>query len=98
MSATAYSIYSLLPFIPGGRLLHPQSEDAPSRQVKEDEMGRACSTHEAKRSAYRIIVRKPERKRLLRRPRCNLEDNIKMDLREEGWGGMDWIHLALDRN
>jgi hypothetical protein len=43
---------------------------------------------------YRILVGKPEGKRPLRRPRRGLEENIKMDLREMGWGGMDWIDLA----
>jgi hypothetical protein len=42
-------------------------------------------------------VGKPERKRPLGRPRRKWEDNIKMDLREIGWGGMDWIDLAQDR-
>jgi hypothetical protein len=52
-------------------------------------MGRACSTHREKRTAYRIFVGKPEGKRPLRRPRCKWKDNIRMDLREIGWGGMD---------
>jgi hypothetical protein len=51
-----------------------------------------------KRSAYRILVGKPEGKRQLGRPRRRWEDNIKMDLREIGWGDMDWIDLAQDRN
>jgi hypothetical protein len=49
-----------------------------------------------KRNAYRILVGKPEGKRPLGRPRCRWEDNIRMDLREIGWGGMDWIDLAQD--
>jgi hypothetical protein len=40
------------------------------------------------RNAYRILVRKPEGKRPLGRPRHRLVDNIKMDLREIGWDGM----------
>jgi hypothetical protein len=44
-------------------------------------------------------VGKPEGKRLLGRSRCRWEDNIKMDLREVGWGGgMDWIDLAQERD
>jgi hypothetical protein len=43
-------------------------------------------------------VGKPEGRRPLGRPRRGWEDNIKMDLREVGWGGMDWINLAEDRN
>jgi hypothetical protein len=43
-------------------------------------------------------VGKPEGKRPLGRPRRRWEDNIKMDLREVGCGGMDWIELAQDRD
>jgi hypothetical protein len=43
-------------------------------------------------------VRKPEGKRPLGRPRHRWEDNIRMDLREIGWSGMDWIDLAQDRD
>jgi hypothetical protein len=42
-----------------------------------------------KRNAYRILVGKPEGKGPLERPRRRWEDNIKTDLREIGWGGMD---------
>jgi hypothetical protein len=42
------------------------------------------------------LVGKPEGNRPLRRPRCRWADNIKMDLREIGWGCMDWIDLAHD--
>jgi hypothetical protein len=42
-------------------------------------------------------VGKPEGKRPLGRPRCRWVGNIKMDLKEIGWGGMNWIHLAQDR-
>jgi hypothetical protein len=51
-----------------------------------------------RRGAYRALVGKPEERRPLGRPRCRWEDNIKMDLREVGWGGMDWINLAQDRD
>jgi hypothetical protein len=50
------------------------------------------------RNAYRLLVGKPEGKRPLRRPRCRWVDNIKMDLLEIGWGGVDWIGLAQDRD
>jgi hypothetical protein len=43
-----------------------------------------------KRTAYRILVGKPEGKSPLGRPRRRCVDNIKMDLREIGWDGMDW--------
>jgi hypothetical protein len=47
------------------------------------------------RNAYRILLGKPEGKRPLGRSRRRWVDNIKMDLREIGWDGMDWIKLAL---
>ena len=47
---------------------------------------------------YRVLVGKPEGKRPLERPRRRWEDNIKMDLQEVGYGGMDWIELAQDRD
>jgi hypothetical protein len=51
-----------------------------------------------KRNAYRILVGKPEGKRPLGRPRRSWVDNIKMDLREIGWDGTNWIDLAQDRD
>jgi hypothetical protein len=51
-----------------------------------------------KKNAYRLLVGKPERKRLPGRPRRRWVDNIRMDLVEVGWGDVDWIGLAKDRN
>jgi hypothetical protein len=51
-----------------------------------------------RRGAYRALVGKPEGRRPLGRPRLRWEDNIKMDLREVGWGGVDWIDLAHVRD
>jgi hypothetical protein len=45
----------------------------------------------------RFLVGKPEGRRLLGSPICRWEDNIKMDVREIGWGVMDWIHLLRIR-
>jgi hypothetical protein len=61
--------------------------------VIKDEMGRACSMNGEKR----ILVGKPEGKRPLGRLRCRSVDNMKIDLREMGCDGMDWIDLAQDR-
>jgi hypothetical protein len=52
----------------------------------------------AKRNAYRLLVGKPEGRGPLERPRRRWVDNIKIDLREIGWDGMDWIDLAQDRD
>jgi hypothetical protein len=51
-----------------------------------------------KRTEYRLLVGKPDGKRPLGRPRCRWVDNIKMDLIEIGWGDMDWIVVAQDRD
>jgi hypothetical protein len=45
----------------------------------------------------RILVGKPEGKKILGRPRRRWVDNIKMELREIEWGGMDWIYLDQNR-
>jgi hypothetical protein len=55
-------------------------------------MGRACSTNGEK------MVGKSKGKRPLRRPRSKWADNSKIDLREIVWDGVDWIHLAQDRD
>jgi hypothetical protein len=60
-------------------------------------MGRSCNTYGERRGAYRVLMGKPEGRRPLGRPRHRWEDNIKMDLREVGWG-IDWIDLAQDRD
>jgi hypothetical protein len=50
------------------------------------------------RNAYTILVGKPEANRPLGRPRRRWVDNIKLDLREIGWYGMDWVDLAQDKD
>jgi hypothetical protein len=61
-------------------------------------MGDACSMNGGERNAYRLLVGMPEGKRPLRTPRCRMVDNIRMDLLEVGWGDVDWIGLAQDRD
>jgi hypothetical protein len=61
-------------------------------------MGGACSAYGEGRGVYRVLVRKPEGKRPLGRPRRRWEENIKMELQEVGCGGMDWIELAQYRD
>jgi hypothetical protein len=50
-----------------------------------------------KKNVYRLMVRKPEGKRPLGRPRRRWKDNIKLNVVEIGWGGVDWTGLAQDR-
>jgi hypothetical protein len=59
-------------------------------------VGWTCGTHGG-RGVYRVLVRRPDGKRLLGRPRRRWEDNIKMDLRDIGIHGANWIRLAQDR-
>jgi hypothetical protein len=49
-----------------------------------------------KRTAYSILLGKPDGKRPLGRPRRRWVDNIKMDPRETGWDGVDWTDMAQD--
>ena len=57
-------------------------------------MGEACSTKSERRGVYRVLMGKPEGKRLLGGPRRRCESNIKMDRQEVGCGGMDVIDVA----
>jgi hypothetical protein len=67
-------------------------------KIEKNEMGGACSSDGEGRGVYRVLVGKPERKRPMGRPRRRWEDDIMMDLKEAGCGGMDWIELSQDRN
>ena len=51
-----------------------------------------------RRGVYRVLVGRPEGKEPLGRPRRGWEDNIKMDIPEVEWGGMDWIDLAQNKD
>jgi hypothetical protein len=70
------------------------------RQVKSRRM--RWAGHVARmgedRKVYKVLVRKREAKRPLGRPRRRSKDGIRMDLRETGLGGVDWIRLSQDRD
>jgi hypothetical protein len=79
--------------------LHNSSPDI-IRQVKSRRMrwaGHVVRMGED-RKVYKVFVGKPEGKRPLGRPRRRWEDRIRMDLREIGFRGVDWIRLAQDRD
>jgi hypothetical protein len=70
------------------------------RQVKSRRMKWAglVARMGEERNVYRVLMGKPEGKRPLGRPRRRWEDEFSMDLREIGWGSVDWIQLAQDRD
>jgi hypothetical protein len=59
-------------------------------------MDGVCSTHGKYKKCIQNVGRKTLKKEPLGRPRNRWEDSIRMDLREIGWEGVDWIHLAHD--
>jgi hypothetical protein len=69
------------------------------RQIKSRRMrweGHVACMGEEK-SVYKVVMRKPEGKKPLGKPRRRWEDGIRMDLREIGWWSVEWIQLAQDR-
>ena len=68
------------------------------RVIKSRRLRRAEHVARMGGGAYRILVGKHEGKRQLGRPRRRWKDNIKVDIKEVGWFGMDWTDLAQDRN
>jgi hypothetical protein len=60
-------------------------------------MDEAYNTNGEKRNAYRILVGIAEGRKLLGEPKRRWVDNIKMDLREIGWDGVDWIRWIRPR-
>jgi hypothetical protein len=61
-------------------------------------MGRVCSTKEVEEERIQVIGSKARGSRPLERSGFKWMDNIKIGLRDIGWGGVDWIGLAKDRN
>jgi hypothetical protein len=51
-----------------------------------------------RREKYKVLVVKPEGKRPLGRPRCRWEDGVRMEIKRNWLGGVDWIRLAQDRD
>jgi hypothetical protein len=62
-------------------------------EVKEDEMARRCSMHEGEEAWIQGFDGKPRRKETRKKTRCRQKDLIEI-----GWRGMDWSHLAQDRD
>jgi len=60
-------------------------------------MDRACSPHGEMRNAYKILIGRHEGKSPLVRPRRRWEHYIRIVVREIGWEGVDWMHLAQGR-
>ena len=70
------------------------------RVIKSRRMGWAghVARMGEERGAYKVLVEKPDGKRPVGRPRCRWVDNIRMELQEVGYGSVDWIGLAQDRD
>jgi hypothetical protein len=67
-------------------------------KIKEDEMGRLCSTHGRDEKSIQYFEWQTERKSPLGRPRRRWENNIRIDLTELRWEDVDWIHVSQDRD
>jgi hypothetical protein len=99
-------IFQLSFIIPAWRKLHNEglhnlySSPSAIRMIESRRMrwGGHVARMGEKTNANGLLVGKPEGKRPLGRPRHRWMDNIKMNLREIGWDGMDWIDLAQDRD
>jgi hypothetical protein len=94
------------------RIFGPKREEVAGvwRRPRNEEQRNSCASLNASemdglvarmgemRNVYKILVEKSEGKRPLGRPRRRWEDNIRMDLREMEWDGLDWIHLTQNMN
>jgi len=69
-----------------------------SDQIEKNEIGGAYSAFRERRSVYRVLVGKAAGKRPPGRTRCRWEENIKMDLQDVKWGGVDWVDVAQGRD
>jgi hypothetical protein len=66
--------------------------------IKNNEISGEFSSNGGSRGVYWVVLGKPEENRSLGRPRPRWEDNIRMNIQEVGWGNMDWIDLAQNRD
>jgi hypothetical protein len=83
-----------------GELHNLYSSPDITRQIKSRRMKRAghVACMGEGRKVYRVLVGKPKGKTPLGRPRHRWEDGLKVDVREIDWRGVEWIHLAQDRD
>jgi hypothetical protein len=66
--------------------------------MRENEMKGSCVCMGDRRSAYRVMVGRPEGKRQLERPRHRWKDKIKMDIQEAESAGVGWVDVPQDRD
>jgi hypothetical protein len=80
--------------------MEPYKQKSDIKHMRQTEYLEALMTQygKIKRGAYNILVGRPEGRRPLGRPRHRWEDNTKMELREIGFGDVDWVNLAQDRD
>jgi hypothetical protein len=67
-------------------------------QIEKSEMGGACGMYGGQERCIQGLVGRHDWKRPFGRPRSRWDDNVKIDLQEVGWGDMNWIDLARDRD
>jgi hypothetical protein len=79
-------------------LLLPSTKYYSGNQIEKNEMGGACGTYGGGERCIPDFGGRAEGRLPLGRPRRRWEYNVKTDLREVGWGDMNWIELAQDRD
>jgi hypothetical protein len=78
--------------------IHAQRQNSDGFYMLKNEVGRACGTRGRGKKRVQGFGGKARRKKQPERPRRRWEDGIKVDRREIGGGGVEWIHLAQDRD
>jgi hypothetical protein len=82
----------------GTFIIYAHHQISLGRSNQGDEVGGHVARMGEDRKVYRILVGKPEGKRPFKRQRGGWENWIRMYLRQIGWGCLEWIHLAQDRD